>query len=77
MGKTSGGRPATLRSWESHPSAVLAEPSFNGSIIIPSSTSSPPLGAAPAFAVDLVARNIMVMADPCEGSLKDADLEHT
>ena len=53
MGNSSGGRSAFLRSWESHPSAVLAEPSFDGSIIIPFSRSWPPPGAAPAFAVDL------------------------
>lgn len=52
MGNSSGGRAASLRSWESHPSAVLAEPSFDGSIIISFSTSSPPPGAAPAFVMD-------------------------
>ena len=56
LGNTSGGRSAFLRSWEFHPSAVLAEPSFDGSIIMPFPTSWPPPGAAPAFAVNLFAR---------------------
>lgn len=53
MGNSSGGRAASLLSWESHPSAVLAEPSFDGSIIILFFLSSPSPGTAPAFVMDL------------------------